>query len=1123
MFKIMGLLKNIIYILKGHDVQREISILKSQQAVSEEKKSEALKDKNAVEAASRHLKDQLSTESKLKQEQLDNVKKLENLNKELSNRINELSSAKSDIEQKLINSEKLIESLKAEKDSETKIIEAEWKAKYSILEKKLQELTTGKHIPDDASKTITSSKNLSSQKNVIGDITEDTLESQKENISTKTEDKQIEESDVNSTEGSKDGSEKTQPKINFARTLKEDKNLESEVDSRKSESTTDHVISKLTTRASTDKNFLKPKIDEAIKLSNGEIVDFPDIVNDSRHNSNRTIRYVFDNNYHPIYAQQFFENSKPEAIAEASRNLSIAFQEHRLMWYCPKCHRAVKIAHWKNSLFFVHAEKNGICEWRNPSKKKQDEDSNGNSSVLDKEDNMSLDATTIRYQELKNRIYAALTTAKSQRKFDDVRMDCPMHDKRDYSKWTRADISFRFKNRFWVIELQHKGQSSSYIAEKDHFYCSNKIQTLWIFGSDNDTSYEYMNTFNYKTTLFGSHRNVFVFDKQAQEETSALGELRIKCNWLDENDEWHFQLKKDGVNGETIGLDDLVFDDINCKPFVNNYNIEGEADKCNASSVGTSVDENKDIEVKSIADNRISTNKSVKEEQNSGRSYIEGTLTQNLQTKEPQQEAKVIFFAVNGLCGFKSDNKVIIEPTFTEVPVSTPNGFFQVNKNGNIGIVDKYGNVVIDWNGVILCEAMDYDAVYGRILFRRNYKWGVADKNGNVLIEPDYNRIETWSHDIYKVKKQLLYGLCNIHNQLILKCEYSYIGKFYNGKANVERTHPFDKTRNVRGAIGYDGKPINSLENVQPDGNVAVLQIGLWGLQDKDGKTLIPCKYDSIDYIKNDVYKANVGKKWNLISLKNNVILYNNDNGSLTLVKEGKTTIVPPKRDEKEFNPNIIQLPNGWQKTKVCGKWGIVDAFGKEIILHQYDEIGDFHGRLIGIKDGNISDLSIDFDYHVIMKGNLEDMGPKGYTVKIANIPCYLRKTSCLGKTAKEIFNKDKESSQFVFQNIDWISKIYFIRLIKPEDIEKPLLYLDRDSDFAKDKPICGNVSFRLRSKRGAYKLFIDFPDGRKTIVTKKLFQESSKDINDYIEGVTIELCKKGFDAENRQTIWQIL
>lgn len=157
------------------------------------------------------------------------------------------------------------------------------------------------------------------------------------------------------------------------------------------------------------------------------------------------------------------------------------------------------------------------------------------------------------------------------------------------------------------------------------------------------------------------------------------------------------------------------------------------------------------------------------------------------------------------------------------------------------------------------------------------------------------------------------------------------------------------------------------------------------------------------------------------------------------------------------------------------------------------------------------------------MNGHLEDMGPKGYTVKIANIPCYLRKTSCLGKTAKEIFNKDKEASQFVFQNIDWISKIYFIRLIKPEDIEKPLLYLDRDSDFAKDKPICGNVSFRLRSKRGAYKLFIDFPDGRKTIVTKKLFQESSKDINDYIEGATIELCKKGFDAENRQTIWQIL
>lgn len=651
--------------------------------------------------------------------------------------------------------------------------------------------------------------------------------------------------------------------------------------------------------------------EEAICLSKGDIEDFPDIVNDTRQNSNRTIRYVFDNNYQTIFAKQFFENSKPEDIAKASRDLSIAYKEHRLLWYCPKCHQAVKIAHWKNSLFFIHAEKNGLCEWRNPSQKYQDLVQHEVMPLVDNEESGSNDPTTIKYQELKNRLYAALITTKSQQYISDVRIDCPVHDTTDNKKWTRADISFLYKGRLWVIELQHKGQGTSYITEKDKFYCSNNIQTLWVFGSDSDTSYEYLNTFNYKATLFDSHRNAFVFDRQAQQETSALGELRLKCNWLDSNDEWHFKIGRDGINGETIGLDELTIDDEHCKPYFTEANDTHKEVKTEVEKSETSKFENieKDIaieETKSrVSIENIDNSKDINVDFEI--EHIHDNLTQSVKKEEVHQKKEVKPFSKNGFWGFKTGNDILIEPTFTEKPKVTSNGYFQVCNNGNIGLIDKYGKVVVGWNGFIQCDGMDYDSIYGRILFYHNGKWGVADKKGNILIEANYTEIKSWSYNIYKVSQQTLSGLCNIHNELVLDCKYSYIGELNDGKASVQMAHPYDNLRNVMGSVRDDGKPVASLKQVQKDGNVAVMQIGLWGVMSPEGKMLIPCQYDSLEYLSDDFYAVKFGKKLGIVRISDGSLFFKNDKGYPILLKDGKETILRNYgTDNSNFNEHKI-------------------------------------------------------------------------------------------------------------------------------------------------------------------------------------------------------------------------
>lgn len=68
-------------------------------------------------------------------------------------------------------------------------------------------------------------------------------------------------------------------------------------------------------------------------------------------------------------------------------------------------------------------------------------------------------------------------------------------------KWRRPDISFNFKDRKVVIELQNNNVDLDTIVDKDIFYRINNVQVIWVFGNGNESKYDYMKLFNYKNTL----------------------------------------------------------------------------------------------------------------------------------------------------------------------------------------------------------------------------------------------------------------------------------------------------------------------------------------------------------------------------------------------------------------------------------------------------------------------------------------------------------------------------------------------------------------------------------------------------------------------------------------------
>lgn len=851
---------------------------------------------------------------------------------------------------------------------------------------------------------------------------------------------------------------------------------------------------------------------EAVELSNGSIEegkDFPEIYNDSKRGALRSIRWVEDKDKNVIPADIYFDNASAEDIANKSRELSAAYMDGKFVWTCGLCHKPVKIAHKLKTLFFIHADRAGYCPWRKPAQKPQDEnlflDSDYQEAVEEKP----------KYQELKEKIYSALSSQESLNMgISDVRMDEIIHGNSGFMKWRRPNISFVYNGQPWAIELQRKRHDTDYIVDKDKFYRLNHVQVLWVWGSDSDTSYDYMKGFNYKETLFDSHRNVFVFDKEAQEETERTHILKLKCNWLDENNHWRYTIEDERKNGIIIGLDNLHIDDDYCKPYYFDAN--------------RAYFEKHQLEQKAFEETHaMSVNDIAKEEE---KKWTEREAYQKTINDMQEHSMSAQTYELNGLWGFRFYTTVLITPIFTEKPKLLRNGYFQVCKDGKYGIVDKYGQKIVDWDGIIGCDGMDYDDVFDRIIFKRNDNWGVADKNGNILVEPAYKVIQPWSETIYRVK-QRQWGLCDIHNKPVLDCKFSFIGELKEGAACVKRANPNNVLETLIGEIDENGIPKISQKIRQVDANWTIQIIGLWGLRRFDGYDSIPCQYDAIEYWTDGLYKVKRNQKWGIAKASDGSMLLETKYDIISPFKDGSSTIINGNQSRiidaqgNDVTEETITLQGGLKKTKIAGKWGIVNENGNELVPHNYDEIGSFRSRLIGIINNNhVRKLDVDYNYPVYMSGHLSDKeSPNGYIVQISGIQCRLHKNSCQGKTKSEIFDEHKVCNKLVFLNISFVSAIYDLRLISPENINRLLSHGDKKTDFADRERLTGKVTSRRKNKRGITKLLVIFPDGRKSMVPKRYFVRSHQDINYYKKDMEITLRKIGFEDEYDQTEWEVL
>ncbi len=267
---------------------------------------------------------------------------------------------------------------------------------------------------------------------------------------------------------------------------------------------------------------------------------------------------------------------------------------------------------------------------------------------------------------------------------------------------------------------------------------------------------------------------------------------------------------------------------------------------------------------------------------------------------------------------------------------------------------------------------------YKYFVFKHNSKYGVIDRQGNTIIEPEYEEIKIPNpeKDLFICYKDEEEKILNKDNKEILN-NYTTVDSIR--LRNIASDLMYEKTvlkyskDGKYGLIDFDGREITKpiYEDIDSlpykEGELLIKQNGKYGIINIKGKRLIDNKYDEIKvdgyYIENEGYrysgyivsiKTEEGYRYGYINNKgkdiikteynqlnrvtsiddsNNVYLIVAKNGQVGVMKN-KDIIIP-----NEYQSIVYDSNNKVFEVEKSKKFGIYNMEGKQIVPVEYDQI----------------------------------------------------------------------------------------------------------------------------------------------------------------------------------------
>jgi len=207
------------------------------------------------------------------------------------------------------------------------------------------------------------------------------------------------------------------------------------------------------------------------------------------------------------------------------------------------------------------------------------------------------------------------------------------------------------------------------------------------------------------------------------------------------------------------------------------------------------------------------------------------------------------------------------------------------------------------------------------IPYQKDGKWGLADINGRVVVEPKYDGIGIYgySQDVVSipviVSESENISITGITGVAKLKYNPVYLAwTNYDENYTALESSFTSSDEGVKAKATMKTFPTSVSDYVKPiiDEPIWVLKDGKFGVVDISGREVVPPKYD-------EVFPFEKGRAW--VKL----------NGKYGMIDKNGKEVIPIKYDA------VVVSDEGIIWVKIDDKWGIMDTSGKEISPPVYD------------------------------------------------------------------------------------------------------------------------------------------------------------------------------------------
>ena len=368
--------------------------------------------------------------------------------------------------------------------------------------------------------------------------------------------------------------------------------------------------------------------------------------------------------------------------------------------------------------------------------------------------------------------------------------------------------------------------------------------------------------------------------------------------------------------------------------------------------------------------------------------------------------AVLIAIVVIVMCGFLIKNLITGAKNTQNVGATS---YFALYKDNKWGVVNSNGELTIDpmyqemlivpdsSKDIFLCtydlneETGDYKT---KAINSKNEQIFTGYSKIEALENFDENKNVWYEQDVLKVQKNGLWGLINLEGNEILAPEYDNIETLKGLKESliIEKNGLLGLVNN-KGMKILDIKytKIEALGKDYKEGYITVNEENKYGIYSFSGKQILENKYDKIERIYSENYFViKDGEKQKLINTKGEVILeegfdeisqiatsgivFKKDN-KYGLMSFDKNILIDAKYEAlKEINKNVFMAKNE-------GLCGIITEKDEIKIKFEYKDI--YYNSKSGMyiaEDKDFNSIIIDTNYNIKLKGILSELNTeKGY------------------------------------------------------------------------------------------------------------------------------------------------